>query len=96
MALPKTFHLRYNSSMSKKNYIVVESSETDDAVMAKYINTEDEALSLRTMHDHGVTVEKQDNQPEETSLNETVTRTFLSQNGIEIVKEAPDSEKEPI
>ncbi|MEK7538689.1 MAG: hypothetical protein AAB552_02515 [Patescibacteria group bacterium] len=81
--------------MNKKNYIVVESSENDDAVMGKDIHTEDEALSIRTMHDHGVVVEKQGNQPEEATLNEDATRTFLSQNGIEIIKEAPDSEKEP-
>lgn len=80
--------------MSSKKYIVVESSENDDDMPVKNTHTENEAASLRTMHDHGVAVEKQTIQPEETILNEASTLKFLSQNGIEILPEPHEQERE--
>lgn len=79
--------------MNKKNYIVIEGSENDDDATPGNIHREDDGVSLRTMHEHGVVVEKSNQQSEESFASEESVNTLLSQNGIEIIKE--HTEKEP-
>lgn len=71
--------------MTKDDYILIESSENDADQGTKDAHPEDDGVSLRTMHDHGVFVETEENPTEGLSLNDASTRELLSQNGVEIL-----------
>lgn len=79
--------------MKKKDYIVVTSSENDDIPDMDHIHHEDDLVSLRAMHDHGVSIENNTNIHEEISPDDSVTRALLSKSGVEIMRHEEGSEE---
>jgi chromosome segregation and condensation protein ScpB len=76
--------------MGKKDYIVVTASENDDIPDTAHVHYEDESASLRTMHNHGVTIEKNREPAKEDGLSYETTRAFLSKSGVEVAEAKDD------